>query len=155
MENFESFFKHKHELTGNESPSEHKQVLVVSKFLGMNAGKIASQTAHASVKALTNEGFIYKPTEHSISYLAIPLDDNIGPWLLGVFTKAAVVVNSEEEFWKIYYAAIAAKIPCSAIQDIQMTKKHKRPIHTAMAIGPAHKSLIDPITGHLELLKNV
>ena len=129
----------------------HKQVLVIRKDLNMRKGKIAAQAAHASMKAILDQGYI-QVNDIGLNTLVIPLTANLEPWLTGLFTKICVSVNSEEELLNIYDQAKTANICCSLIQDSGLTEFNGQPTLTAVAIGPDLAEIIDPITSHLSLL---
>lgn len=131
----------------NQAPEgrTHKQVLVLRKDLGMRLGKAVAQGAHASMAALLSRA------SQEEGELRIPLDADIGPWLLGLFTKICVQVPDEEALLDIYDKALKANVPCALIRDSGLTEFHGIPTLTAVAIGPALNSRIDALTGHLKL----
>jgi PTH2 family peptidyl-tRNA hydrolase len=124
----------------------HKQVVVIRKDLGMRKGKFVAQGCHASEMAVFGRGYIQD------NELRIPLDADIGPWLLGLFAKAVVYVQSEAELRDVYERALAAGLPCALIEDSGLTEFHRVPTLTAVAVGPALIEKVNRITGELPLL---
>ena len=122
-----------------------KQVLVLRKDLNMRKGKCVSQGAHASMKAILNQGYMDEEQNNFI----IPLKDNgeitpLGFWLCSNFKKICVYVNSENELLEIYNKAVAMNLPCSLIQDSGLTEFNGIKTYTSVAIGPAlNKDFID------------
>ena len=130
-----------------------KQVLVLRKDLNMRKGKCVSQGAHASMKAILNQGYMDEEQNNFI----IPLKDNgeitpLGFWLCSNFKKICVYVNSENELLEIYNKAVAMNLPCSLIQDSGLTEFNGIPTYTALSIGPEFEEILDPYTKHLPLL---
>lgn len=128
-----------------------KQVIVLRKDLNMRKGKMVAQGAHASMKAILNEGYVLPCDERPYDYFTIPLTHEIEQWLTGLFTKVCVSVNSKEELLEIYEKAEEAGLHCSLILDAGLTE-FKEPTYTAVAVGPGQPEEIDKITGHLKLL---
>lgn len=129
-----------------------KQVIVLRKDLNMRKGKMVAQGAHASMKAVLDEGYVLpsgvtKPHD----YFTIPMTCELEQWLTGLFTKVCVGVDSEEELLGIYEKAKAAELHCSLIQDAGLTE-FKEPTYTAVAVGPGEPEEVDKVTGHLKLL---
>lgn len=141
----------------------HKQVIVLRKDLNMRKGKMVAQGAHASMAAILNlapqrrpnflcrlwSGLTRRPRPDS---LAIPLDNNIGPWLNGRFAKICVSVPDEASLELVYARARAAGLPCAIIRDSGLTEFHGTPTLTAVAVGPGPVEEVDDITGALPLL---
>jgi PTH2 family peptidyl-tRNA hydrolase len=124
----------------------HKQVVVIRKDLGMRKGKFVAQGCHASEKAVFDQGYIVD------NELRIPLDENLGPWLLGLFAKVVVYVESEPTLRDVYDRARAAGLPCALIEDAGLTEFKGVPTLAAVAVGPALIEKVDRITGGLPLL---
>lgn len=146
------FFKKKEE--DQSPPKVVKQVIIVRKDLNMRKGKIAAQTAHASMKVFF-DGISLLSSEKDGVHIRLNLKGDavsIKEWVQGSFAKIVVSVNSEDELIKCFAEAKARKLPCSLITDSGKTEFHGVPTKTACAIGPAEASLIDEITGKLELL---
>lgn len=146
-----------------------KQIIVLRKDLNMRKGKMVAQGAHASMKVFFDRKMDrlggYRVSEYleaadgrpefpedTQSLLAIPLSRDMAEWVNGAFTKICVGCNSEAELLELLSKAQEAGLPCAAIQDMGATEFHGVPTYTALAIGPADSSKIDPITGHLSLL---
>ena len=129
-----------------------KQVLVWTKGLRnksgdkLRTGKIAAQLAHASLKAILDEG------EEQGNTFCIHMTPEMEDWLTGLFTKVCVGVDNEEELLDIYIKAGKAGIHRSLIQDAGLTEFGGIPTYTAVAVGPGDPEKIDLITGHLKLL---
>ena len=128
-----------------------KQVIVLRKDLKMRKGKMVAQGAHASMKAILDEGYT-QSAELGLSVFVIPMSPEMKSWLAGIFTKVCVSVDSEEELLDIYNQAKEAGLVCSLIQDAGLTEFGGVPTYTAVAVGPALKEDIDKITGVLKLL---
>jgi PTH2 family peptidyl-tRNA hydrolase len=131
----------------------NKQVLVIRADLNMRKGKMVTQGAHAAMKV-----FFDRMEDAGDGRLELGPQEGwdwhnaVKPWIEGIFTKACVRVDSEDEFFAIEAKAKAAGLPCAAIQDMGLTEFHGIPTWTALAIGPAEVTEIDKITGHLKLL---
>ena len=146
----------------NEGLKKSKQVIVLRKDLNMRKGKMVSQGAHASLKAIldlmednhgnfkyiSTQGKTGEHTYHLYSQGGSPLDD----WLKGKFTKITVSVNSELELIELYEKAKSNGLICSLITDAGLTEFNGIPTKTAIAIGPGWSEDIDSLTGHLPLL---
>lgn len=129
-----------------------KQVIVLRKDLKMRKGKMVAQGAHASMKAILDQGGIYANDNGTHDYFAIPMTYEIENWLCGIFTKVCVSVDSEEELLYVYEQAKEAGLVCSLIQDAGLTEFGGVPTYTAVAVGPALREEVDKITGELKLL---
>ncbi len=123
-----------------------KQVIVLRKDLNMRKGKMVAQGAHASMKAILNQA------SGAYGVLTIKMTDEMEDWLMGIFTKICVSVDSEDELLELYENAKDAGLICSLIQDAGLTEFDGVPTYTAVAIGPAKAADIDKITGNLKLL---
>jgi PTH2 family peptidyl-tRNA hydrolase len=124
----------------------YKQVIIMRDDLNMRKGKMIAQGAHASMGALLSVA------EYFDESVEIPLDENIKPWLKGLFTKVCVRISGQEELENLVRKAIEMKIPNALITDSGKTEFNGVPTVTCAAIGPATAELIDKITGHLKLL---
>lgn len=136
-------------MTANKTETSdrtHKQVIVLRKDLNMRKGKMVAQGAHASMAAV-----LYRATRVGDT-LQIPLDCDIGPWLLGRFAKISTYVEDEDSLKALYEKAQAAALPCALIKDAGLTEFHGVPTLTAVAVGPGPNEVVDAITGHLPLL---
>ncbi|WP_198387697.1 aminoacyl-tRNA hydrolase [Burkholderia ubonensis] len=124
----------------------HKQVIVIRKDLKMRQGKAVAQGSHASMRAALCRGRVEG------NELRIPLDADVGPWLLGRFTKVCVHVPDETALLDVYNRAKEAGLPCALIQDAGLTEFKGVPTLTAVAVGPSLNEAVDRITGELPLL---
>ena len=113
-----------------------KQIIVMRKDLGMRAGKMVAQGAHASMKA----------TLENIA------DPRVVEWLSGPFAKICVRVESLEELQAVQAKAIEAGLITAEIEDSGRTEFHGEPTVTCCAIGPDTAENLDPVTGELKLL---
>jgi len=130
-----------------------KQVLIVRKDLNMRKGKIASQSAHASLKVFLDM-MVEEPCGPSdcIRVLTYEKGSAFQDWLNGAFTKITVSVDSEAALLDLAERAKTAGVPSALIQDSGRTEFHGVPTYTVLAIGPAWSDQIDPLTGGLPLL---
>lgn len=130
-----------------------KQVIVLRKDLNMRKGKMVAQGAHASMKAILDEGIFRETTLTGIpNKFELYLTTEMENWLTGLFTKVCVGVDSEDELLDIYNKAKAAGLHCSLIQDAGLTEFGGVPTYTAAAVGPGIVEDVNDITGHLKLL---
>lgn len=127
---------HKMQEMGLELGYAMKQIIVIRKDLGMTAGKMVAQGAHASMVAVLDN----------------PDDDRVKEWLMNSFTKICVRIESEDDLLDIYEKAKGAGLIAALITDNGKTMFHGVPTHTAVAVGPDTDENIDPVTGHLKLL---
>lgn len=142
---------------------EPKQVLVMRTDLKMRKGKMVSQGAHAAMKIFFDAMIPDRekvaefwanttdPENQSLD-LKLTLRGSQADWVLGIFTKICLRVESEEELEEIYKKAQDAGLPCTLIEDVGKTEFKGVRTKTCCAIGPAMPSEIDPITGHLKPL---
>ena len=123
-----------------------KQVIVMRHDLKMRRGKQIAQGAHASMSFLTRK---------LQSKSSICMDDftsNQQTWIMGSFAKVCVRCNSEEELMAIHDRAVEMGLEVHLITDSGRTEFHGEPTRTCLAIGPDEASMIDQVTGNLELL---
>lgn len=125
-----------------------KQVIVMRKDLNMRKGKMAAQSAHASMAIFTKNARI----EAKNLEMFIPITEDMFEWFRGSFKKIVVGVNSEEELMEIYNRAYVNLLPVSLITDSGLTEFNGVPTKTCVAIGPAKDADVDEITGELKLL---
>lgn len=142
-----------------------KQIIVVREDLDMSRGKIASQAAHASMKALvdamqrvdlpelieTEDGLdeVKRPS----LVLDLDSDKELKAWLEGSFTKIVVYVKSEEKLMQLYEKVQKAGLRVSLIIDNGTTEFGGVKTKTCIAIGPHSAERIDPFTKKYPLLK--
>jgi len=143
--------------------SEPKQIIVMRTDLKMRKGKMIAQGAHASMKVLIDAmipdrekvaEFWKNTTSPDAQALEVKATFRgpVADWVLGIFTKVCLRVESEEELDAIYERAKEAGLPCALIVDAGKTEFNGVPTKTCCAIGPAMPEELDPITGHLKLL---
>lgn len=116
---------------------EFKQLIAVRRDLDMGKGKIAVQVAHAAVSAA--EEARKKFTEWWEM------------WLREGQCKVAVRVDSEEEILQLERKSKELGLPSALISDRGLTQVEPGTV-TCLGIGPAPSSLIDTLTGNLNLL---
>ena len=112
----------------------YKQAIVLRVDLGMSAGKMAAQAAHASLEA-------YKSAKKT----------DISPWEKEGCRKVVLQAGGLSQLEDIFLKAKSAKLPCSMITDAGHTEI-PRGSKTSVAIGPAPEDKIDKITGNLRSL---
>lgn len=133
-----------------EDAKDIRQVIVMASYLKMPLGKAVSQGAHASLGAFTKEGKIM--TFEGERYFAFKLQNQEEEdWLQGKFKKVVLKATSEEELMAIHDKAVLAGLRMALILDSGLTV-FKQPTLTGLAMGPADKSVFEPITGHLKSL---
>ncbi len=113
-----------------------KQAIVIRGDLGMGKGKLAGQTAHASVSAL-------RASERKGPQAA-------RAWEEEGQKKIVLKVSSEEELLSLY-EKMKKEIPCALIRDAGHTQLEPGTI-TCFGAGPAEESLINKYTKELKLL---
>lgn len=140
--------------------SDIQQVIILRKDLNMRKGKMVAQGAHASMKVFFDRLAETRPVAYD-GVTLIPgesrwelnnLSDEMVEWIKGSFKKIAVSVNSEAELLDLYNKAKEMALPASLIQDSGLTEFHGQQTYTAVAIGPALKETLQPLTGSLPLL---
>ncbi|KND92580.1 Peptidyl-tRNA hydrolase 2 [Tolypocladium ophioglossoides CBS 100239] len=125
-----------------DSGEECKLVLVVRTDLGMTKGKIAAQCSHATLacfKALSGAA----PGSPQRAILA--RWEHLGQ------AKIAVQVKGQDELLELRRRARDLGLPAEVIQDAGRTQIEAGSM-TVLGVGPAPKSLVDQVTGHLKLL---
>ncbi|THV68701.1 PTH2-domain-containing protein [Aureobasidium pullulans] len=120
-----------------DSTEECKLVLVVRTDLGMTKGKIAAQCSHATLAC-------YKTLLRQQSPI-------LKRWEGYGQAKVAVQVKSEEELMILQAQAISLGICGQIIHDAGRTQIASGSA-TVLGVGPAPKSMVDQVTGHLKLL---
>ncbi|XP_065168126.1 peptidyl-tRNA hydrolase 2, mitochondrial-like [Atheta coriaria] len=119
-----------------ELKDEYRLVMAIRNDLKMQKGKVAAQCGHASVAAYR------KAMETDVKLLA--------SWLQFGGTKITVKLESEEDLLKLDEAAKAAGVLSSIVRDAGQTQVVPGS-RTVIAIGPAPKSVLEPLTGHFKL----
>ncbi|PHH67664.1 hypothetical protein CDD80_662 [Ophiocordyceps camponoti-rufipedis] len=121
---------------------ECKLVLVVRTDLGMTKGKIAAQCSHATLacyKALAR----LPPSS--------PQRTLLSRWERSGQAKIALQAKSEAEVRELRAQALARGLPAEMVQDAGRTQIEAGSL-TVLGVGPAPRSLVDEVTGHLKLL---
>ena len=118
------------------------------KDLNMRKGKMVSQGAHASMKAILD----WSTSEKNGLFTELPEGSALKSWLDGLFTKICLSVDSEEELIDLYDKAKESGLMVAMITDAGLTEFNGVPTKTCIAIGPDWTDQIDPITKHLKLL---
>lgn len=112
----------------------YKQVILVREDLKLPAGKLSSQTAHASVEALLKS--------HK---------DDISAWKNEGMKKVVLTVDNLEELYKYKQQAEDAGLVTGLITDAGKTIVEPGTV-TSVGIGPDKEEKIDKITGELKTL---
>lgn len=115
----------------------YKQTIVIRSDLGMGKGKLAGQTAHASLTA-------YNRVRKSHPEIA-------RAWEEGGQKKVVLKVNGESELLDFFNKGKAAGIPCELIRDAGHTQLEPGTI-TCFAAGPWDEKELDAVFGKLKLL---
>ncbi|KAF2724086.1 peptidyl-tRNA hydrolase [Polychaeton citri CBS 116435] len=120
-----------------DSNEECKLVLVVRTDLGMGKGKIAAQCSHATLAC-------YKALVRYQSPI-------LKLWERRGQAKVALKIDSEDEMLVLQAQAVSLGLCAQVIHDAGRTQIASGSA-TVLGIGPAPKSKIDEVTGHLKLL---
>jgi peptidyl-tRNA hydrolase, PTH2 family len=113
-----------------------KQAIVIRSDLGMGKGKLAGQTAHASVSAYN---------------IARAKDKEAArEWEEEGQKKIVLKVQSEGELLALY-EAMKRVIPCALIRDAGHTQLEPGTL-TCFGAGPADEAVINKFTKELKLL---
>lgn len=115
---------------------------MLTYFFFATTGKIAAQCSHATLacyKTLTRGG----PDS--------PERQILQKWEKYGQAKIAVQIKSEDELLELRRKARNAGLTAEVIQDAGRTQIEAGSM-TVLGVGPAPKSLVDQITGHLKLL---
>lgn len=115
-------------------PKEYKQVIVIRSDLKLSKGKLAAQTAHASLDA-------YKKADGRVR----------SEWESTGSKKVVVKIEDLKGLMEIYEEAKQAGLPASLIRDAGRTELPAGTV-TAVGIGPYEEADIDKITGNLKML---
>ncbi|KAJ9149396.1 PTH2-domain-containing protein [Pleurostoma richardsiae] len=128
------------------NPNEEcKLVLVVRTDLGMTKGKIAAQCSHATLAC-------YKTLSRAAQKApSSPAARLLSRWERRGQAKIAVQVKSEDELLELMGKARSLGVTAEVIQDAGRTQIDPGSL-TVLGVGPAPKSVVDKITGHLKLL---
>ncbi|KAF2214608.1 hypothetical protein CERZMDRAFT_36861 [Cercospora zeae-maydis SCOH1-5] len=118
---------------------ECKLVLVVRTDLGMTKGKMAAQCGHATLACY--KAFLRSNPNHPL----LKRWEHLGQ------AKVALKVDSEDEMLMLQATAVSLGLCAQVIHDAGRTQIASGSA-TVLGIGPAPKSKIDEVTGHLKLL---
>jgi len=116
---------------------QFKQVIAVRRDLDMGKGKIAVQVAHAAVSAAEEARKKFT--------------DWWEAWLKEGQCKVAVRVDSDEDILRLERRSRELQLPLALVSDRGLTQVEPGTI-TCLGIGPAPSSLVDTLTGNLDLL---
>ncbi|KAI9783041.1 MAG: hypothetical protein M1835_003889 [Candelina submexicana] len=118
---------------------ECKLVLVVRTDLGMTKGKIAAQCSHATLACY--KSFLRYSPESPV----------LRRWERLGQAKVALQVKSEEEIELLQAQAVSLGLVAQVVHDAGRTQIASGSA-TVLGVGPAPKSKVDEVTGHLKLL---
>lgn len=141
--------------------TDPKQVIVARRDLRMPSGKLAAQVAHASVKVFLDRGEWSKffvcdnQGQRDVLQFSLEATEAMYHWMTVSFPKAVLGIDSEMDIEILYAEAQRAGLPCSKVIDSGRTVYNGEHNLTCIAIGPAERSEIDKITGHLPLYKDM
>jgi PTH2 family peptidyl-tRNA hydrolase len=110
-----------------------KQAIVARADLGMGAGKLAAQVAHASLSA-------YEDTD----------EQRRRAWKGEGQKKVVLRADSERDLFDLADAAERAGLPHAVVRDAGHTELDPDTV-TALAVGPGDDEAVDRITGDLSL----
>ncbi len=133
-----------------------RQVLVFRRDLQVRRGKLLAQAGHGSMAFLTRQ-FMEAMSGRWYVPATAPLEVNLmlsveqQEWVRGLFTKIALVVDTEQELQDLHKKVIEAGLTSHLIVDAGLTEFAGVPTLTCVAIGPHDKERIDPLTSHLNL----
>ncbi|KAH6640708.1 peptidyl-tRNA hydrolase PTH2-domain-containing protein [Chaetomium tenue] len=128
-----------------DGQEECKMVLVVRTDLGMTKGKIAAQCSHATLAC-------YKALTRAAQQAPSSAEGRIlRAWEGAGQAKIAVQVKSEDELLELMGKARGLGVTARVIAD-QGRTQIAAGSRTVLGVGPAPKSLVDMVTGHLKLL---
>lgn len=113
-----------------------KQAIIIRSDLGMGKGKMAGQTAHASVSA------------YALARSRDP--DSAKEWEEEGQKKIVLKVSGEGELLSLY-ERMKREMPCALIRDAGKTQLEPGTI-TCFGAGPADESVINKYTKDLKLL---
>ncbi|KAK4967546.1 hypothetical protein LTR66_011935 [Elasticomyces elasticus] len=125
------------DFSGNRE--ECKLVLVVRTDLGMSKGKIAAQCSHATLACY--KAFLRRSPQSPV----------LKQWERYGQAKVALQVKSEEELETLQAQGLSLGVCAQMIHDAGRTQIASGSA-TVLGVGPAPKSVVDSVTGHLKLL---
>ncbi len=115
---------------------DFKQIIIVRTDLGMSPGKIAAQTAHASVSAL--EKTLKKEPKW------------VEEWKNSGQAKVVLKVSGKKELLE-WFETLKKLFPAALIKDAGRTQIAPGEV-TCVGVGPAPEIEIDKFTSELKLL---
>ncbi|KAK4241078.1 peptidyl-tRNA hydrolase PTH2-domain-containing protein [Achaetomium macrosporum] len=127
------------------SNEECKLVLVVRSDLGMTKGKIAAQCSHATLACYKTLLRAAQRDPQSAEAKILRQWERMGQ------AKIAVQVKSEDELLELMGKARSLGVTAEVIADAGRTQIASGS-RTVLGVGPAPKSMVDMVTGHLKLL---
>ena len=124
-----------------------KQVIVMRTDLGMNAGKMCAQAAHASMLFLLEviRGRPMTPEEREWSFGSSDTSDSN----FGGMKKVVVAINGTDALSAVMQQASEAGLIAHIVTDRTLG------LPTCGAIGPDQETKINCITGSLPMLKSL
>ncbi|POS75947.1 peptidyl-tRNA hydrolase PTH2 [Diaporthe helianthi] len=129
-----------------DTGEECKLILVVRTDLGMTKGKIAAQCGHATLacfKSISKAARIAGPSSPAAKLLQ--------RWERYGQAKVALQTKSADEMHELMAKARSLGITAEVIADAGRTQIDPGSL-TVLGVGPAPKSAVDQVTGHLKLL---
>ncbi|OLN91949.1 Peptidyl-tRNA hydrolase 2 [Colletotrichum chlorophyti] len=129
----------------DSSKEECKLVLVVRTDLGMTKGKMAAQASHATLACYKS---LSKAAARDPSSPAAKI---LSRWERLGQAKIAVQIKNQEEMLDLMRKARGLGVTAEVIADAGRTQIEAGSL-TVLGVGPAPRSLVDQITGHLKLL---
>ncbi|MFH0868687.1 MAG: peptidyl-tRNA hydrolase Pth2 [archaeon] len=119
----------------------YKQAIVVRVDLGMSTGKLAAQSAHASLESAM------KVVKHDSLFKT----DIFNSWRKEGGKKVVLKVESESALKKIEAECVKNGLKSALIKDAGLTEIPAGSL-TALGIGPDDEKRIDKVTGNLNSL---
>lgn len=127
-----------------------KQVIVMRTDLGMNVGKMCAQAAHAG-RLFIIDGLIAgeHPRENFHEWQWMTGATDIPKWNFGEMKTIVLGIGDLISLVSLKIAAHSVGFKAFEVID------KKLGVMTCLAIGPDKDELIDRLTGHLKLLKEI
>lgn len=142
------------------SDEEIKMVLVVRKDLKMGAGKVAAQCAHAAVASVEMLSSLREKSHEGIECCGSASESRSSSsslwhdwfclWRYSGYSKVVLQCPGENDLITIARKSKEASLPFYVVRDAGRTQVAAGS-KTVLAVGPAPKSVVDSITGHLKL----
>ncbi len=110
-----------------------KQAIVARTDIGMGAGKLAAQVAHASLQA-------YERADRTAR----------DEWTAGGQKKIVLQGEDEQQLFALAEEANREGLPHAIVRDAGHTQLDPGTV-TALAVGPAAEDRVDLVTGQLSL----